>query len=268
MGRLIPPPGPVLAPNAPLALLERFRAAAGDLLRARAETLDTRLWALARLADRCDPLIAGRVTTRNDQHFEDEIARTRDPRYFADAERARPAAADDGEFAFLLGQQLFVAVARLPALPSGLRRLLERVYSSYRAAHGPDLPADVLWRDFLARRARWTERFGREIAEYLERFALNHWMRIPAEERPDRLFAHQRRLMLSVAMLRVLLFQHPDLALSAPLDRERLERAVVECCYAYCRAVLHTPELETSLQELLRANGLDSLEQMVRLLGV
>jgi hypothetical protein len=42
----------------------------------------------------------------------------------------------------------------------------------------------------------------------------------------------------------------------------------VECCYAYCRAVLHTPELETSLQELLRANGLDSLEQMVRLLGV
>jgi hypothetical protein len=141
------------------------------------------------------------------------------------------------------------------SFPKSFDDLLTDTIASYRSSGGVVIDdqgnravsAAALWADYVVRRQEWQATFPERVDRYFENYAKNFWMREWYTTSVD-LLAHSRRLLVRVAVLRLLLFSHPSLLAARSLTdvtakRAALDRAAVEVFYRFSRAVEHQSNL-------------------------
>jgi lysine-N-methylase len=227
--------------------LDDVRAASFTLLSARQQPIGTRLFLLACLGQESSAFFRKDSAVVDEARLAATIAHVSAPATMA-AWHAQLAAmpAPRAMTANLLGQLM-----RTPVEAGAFPPLLAEVVASYRAGGGvitaasgePAVVAAALWSDYARRRALWHERFGARLDLYFENYAKNFCLREWYTSSID-LLAHARRLLVRVAVLRLLLFGHPALARAEALtdraaQQEILDRTAVEVFYKLSRAVDH-----------------------------
>jgi lysine-N-methylase len=230
---------PTAAPAPYERHLGRVRAAAHHLLTLRDLPVGGRLFLLAYLGRETARFFHRGARAVDEEALARTIADVTLPATVALWKRELAAMPAPRALTANLVNQLMAAQADIASVP--FRQLVAATVDSYRAGgaldeRGAVVPA-ALWRDYAARRQRWEETAPGRVDRYFENYARSFWLREPYTTSID-LLAHTRRLLVRVAVLRLLLFGHPALA-DAAAGREALDRAAVEVFYKLSRAVEH-----------------------------
>jgi lysine-N-methylase len=219
--------------------LGRVRAAAHDLLTMQDLPVGARLFLLAYLGRETAHFFHRGADAVDEEALATSIADVTLPATVALWKRELAAMPAPRALTANLLTQLMAAQATIASAP--FRALVAATLDSYRAGGGIDERGAVippaLWRDYAARRQRWEETAPGRVDRFFENYARSFWLREPYTTSID-LLAHTRRLLVRVAVLRLLLFGHPALA-DAAAGREALDRAAVEVFYKLSRAVEH-----------------------------
>jgi lysine-N-methylase len=129
-------------------------------------------------------------------------------------------------------------------------------------AHADD---DAVTVDAAAAHAAYLEkragRDGEAIDAMLTRYAVDYWLKDYYTASPD-LGVHAAKLVLRIALLRFLLFTHPDFDAADP------GRTLVEVTYKLARAVEHDHEFAENLDTLLARLEITSLAHAIFLMKV
>lgn len=232
---------------------ERFvadRSAFVHLLSQDEFSLATRLAASVRLAARLDRTHG--IEERQaaiDQGTSAEALRAID--HDSNATGHRPA------LPLVLVQEILITMQRLDG-PARLVALADAVFAPFlereASATEPDsepeyaLNGDAMWETYSAQRKRWESGFSKRISQYFTNYAVNYWMATPVASAAP-LLPHVLHLLTRVAVLRFLLFLHP--ALRETGDQGALDRAMVEACYIFSRAVEHSSGAREVVDKLL-----------------
>jgi lysine-N-methylase len=140
----------------------------------------------------------------------------------------------------------------------GLTDLFGQIASAYAQRDGATV-ADDVYRVYVARRDRWTSRFGERIDGYFTNWAVNYVVTSWYVTEPD-LVDYVTRLFVRVATLRFLFFSHPLLDQAEALDDEAaraalLDRAAVDSLQRYTRGIEHSVALVGKLDAMVRAQA-------------
>jgi lysine-N-methylase len=251
---------------------EALRGAALRMLRRREFPLGSRLALLGQLAFRLDSVFraeepfagsaeqAGEVVTALLQAFDEPEALEAMHQDFSALEI--PGAPCAGLLASMLKARR--AVARGERFGPFVGKVLSSLWGSEEAAGAPD----EAWREYLSRWQRLERLHGPRVEQYFLNYGVNQWLRSPFTEAPS-LLAYVFRLALRVAMLRLTLVGHPEVAALCargqggspePEDSQAvLDRAAVECFYLVSRHVEQAPDVLALVANMAGAGGAETL---------
>jgi lysine-N-methylase len=175
----------------------------------------------------------------------------------------------DASASAAVGPQLLLElVARfLPHLgKTPLQRWVSEVLTGGETGTADATPADVA--ALFARHRQRAATLSPEATAILDlafaNYAQNYWFREWYLKSPD-LFAHGRRLVVRVALLRLLLLGHPSFP-AAAADPEALRALLVRLFSIFSRAIEHNNELLIAIEAELDARGIHSLAHLVFLI--
>ncbi|MFL5348295.1 MAG: flagellin lysine-N-methylase [Hyalangium sp.] len=122
------------------------------------------------------------------------------------------------------------------------------------------------WREYVTRWQRLEAAHGARVEQYFRHYGVAQWLRSPFTESPS-LLAYVFRLVLRVALLRLTLVGHPEVAAlcaaeqgGAPeASQAVLDRAAVECFYLVSRHVEQAPDILALVKELTGVGGGETL---------
>lgn len=159
--------------------------------------------------------------------------------------------------------------------------LLWRVWGTYggdgkltvtNRAAALQVDASLMLEQYRQRRDRLQAAFGARLDLYFENYCRNYWFGQWYTGSAS-LLAHAQNLLVRVAVLRFLLFSHPDLAdlcekenLAGEAARTALDRAAVEVFYKFSRGIEHDNRLLQQVQGALKEQGLESFAHSVLLI--
>ena len=226
--------------------LDLVRSGVLSLLSLRQLSMPFRLFLLAVLGDRTAEFFHRDVAVLDAARLEGGAARLRKPEIHTIAEQA---------FRRVTVPAPVVANLVAGIVASGedreLRPLVSKVLRSYLAEGSVteqgegnySTRPEALWQGYARRRAAWETAFGDRIALAFEAHAKSYWLQEWYVTSPD-LLSHLQPYVCQVAMVRFLLFGHPDLlAVSGSPDlelrRRTLEGALVEVVSRVMRATEH-----------------------------
>jgi lysine-N-methylase len=247
-----------------------LRAAALRLLHRREFPLASRLSFLGQLAFRVDSIFrgaepftgsvneAGEVLRAILQPFDDSETLEAMHREFSAL--ALPGGPCAGLLASILKSRR--AVARGDRFGPFVHGVLVSLWGSEEATEDPERG----WREYATRWERLHAAHGARVEQYFLHHAVNQWLRAPFTEVPS-LLVYVFRLALRVAMLRLTLVGHPDVAAlcaaeqgAAPPDAQAvLDRAAVECFYLVARHVEQAPDVLALVRQMAGEGGAETL---------
>jgi lysine-N-methylase len=156
------------------------------------------------------------------------------------------------------------AVARGERFRPFVGKVLASLWGSEDAAGAPD----EAWQEYVTRWQRLEALHGARVEQYFLNYGVNQWLRSPFTEAPG-LLPYVFRLALRMAMLRLTLVGHPDVAAlcaqgqggaQVPEDAQAvLDRAAVECFYLVSRHVEQAPDVLELVANLAGAGGAETL---------
>ena len=256
-----------------------IRAAFLELLSGASYPLASRLYFAVHLARRLDVAHAAEKRRLRTARVLHTIRRCSSAAALAHLDRACRATDASGLLAVVLAQQILIMALRVQ-VPAAFKALVNAAYGPYlgveevsKAGDGaPEytLRGDELWQAYLVRRARWEGRFPARIAQYFGNYAANYWMRHPYTKSPD-LLVHMLQVLVRVAMLRFLLFNHPALQdvgegqSRGPIDEAVLDQTAVEVFYLFSRAIEHSPPLLRLVRRFLAENDIRGVRHAIEL---
>lgn len=128
------------------------------------------------------------------------------------------------------------------------------------AAATGDITLEEVWQRYEAKKRRWEDAFPERCDLYFENYSKNYWLKEPYTT-SDNLLVHAQKQILRVAVMRFLLFSHPDLqnlSDAEPPERrgEALDRAAVQVISRFSRSIEHTPQFLELLQKALVERGM------------
>ncbi len=154
------------------------------------------------------------------------------------------------------------AVARGERFGPFVRGVLVSLWGSEEATGG----TEGAWREYVARWQRLEAAHGARVEQYFRHYGVAQWLRSPFTESPS-LLAYVFRLVLRVALLRLTLVGHPEVAALCATEQGSaseapqavLDRAAVECFYLVSRHVEQAPDMLALVKELMGAGGAETL---------
>jgi lysine-N-methylase len=249
---------------------QAIRAAALRLLHRREFPLATRLMFLGQLAFRLDSVFRSAEPFAGSEAEQAEVVQVL--LQSLDSPEALEAmhqefltlAVPGGPCAGLLASMMKsrAAVARGDRFGPFVQGVLRSLWGSEQAEGDPE----GAWREYAARWQRLEALHGARVEQYFLNYGIAQWLRTPFTELPS-LLAYVFRLVLRVAMLRLALVGHPDVAAlcaaeqgSAPEDGQAvLDRAAIECVYLVSRHVEQAPDVLALVRQLTGAGGGETL---------
>jgi lysine-N-methylase len=248
-------------------LLVKVRSFMIGLLRRPGFTLEQRLFFMTWFAKRTSPILNKSAVKADTAAVLAEMAKLETDDLLRELARRFDAMEASTPVTLALARQLVQSIVKR-STPS-YRRLVEKVLAEYRdvrawlAGDDPPSHASRLNDEYLRRRARVVEREPARVERYFVNLAHNYWMhRLPLEA-PD-LMVHMLRLLTLMAVLKFLLFSHPEAQGDGELG-PRLDDAAVEVVYNTARHIEHGALLN-DLENMLGQAQLRSLAGAVLLI--
>ncbi len=230
--------------------------------------LEQRLCLMAWFAKRTAATLATSPEALDHAAVQAELALLEDPRVL-DELRSRFAALETPASLVLL---LTRSLVRPPPGRGrvNFRALAERVLEAVGVASEGEGPTGAatsarVWARYRERRRVVMEWGGAQVERYLTHVAINWWgQRLPVES-PD-VMVHLLRMLTEIAVMKLLIFAHPDLGEVPEADPYApvLERVAVEVVYKTARFVEHSGMLRT-LEATLAGRQLASMAGAVYL---
>jgi lysine-N-methylase len=156
------------------------------------------------------------------------------------------------------------AVARGERFGPFVGKVLSSLWGSEEAAGAPE----GAWQEYATRWQRLEALHGPRVEQYFLNYGVAQWLRSPFTEAPG-LLAYVFRLALRMAMLRLTLVGHPEVAAlcaagqggsPVPGDSQAvLDRAAVECFYLVARHVEQAPDVLALVANMAGAGGAETL---------
>jgi lysine-N-methylase len=250
--------------------LDDVRAEVFRILSLRDYPLGTRLFLVAYLGNLTAGFFNKNANDVDEDRLAAAIAQVSDPARIGEWHRHLLAMPAPEILTARLVRQLIRERLKMPA--GSFRGLVQSVLASYADAQGAavddsgmaTMALTELWDAYARRRQSWMAVLSHRIDLYFENYSKNFWMREWYVTSTD-LLAHSHRLLVRVALLRFLLFGHPDLkALSDKenlgVKREILDRVAVEVFYKFARAVEHDGSFLELIGTRLVEQGAQTLE--------
>jgi hypothetical protein len=223
------------------------------LLRRPGFTLDERLFFMTWFAKRASPILNKSTMKADTAAVLAEMAKLESDENLRELARRFAAIETGSPVTLLLARSLVQGISK-HSRPS-FRALVERVLDQYRdvrawlAGDEASSHAARLNEEYARRKQQVMERDAARVERYLVNITHNYWMhRLPIEA-PD-LLVHMLRLLALMALLKFLMFSHPD------AERD-LDAVAVEVVYKTARHVEHgalLTDLEKSLAEVQLAS--------------
>ena len=248
---------------------DQVRDAVCQLLSSPGYPVEDRLFFVAHLASRLGPVFHRGAGTDSSTTLEASLDRMRDPLWLAELSRQ------------FRGLDISTPVALRIVLEMLRWSLRERGRVRYRAlcsqvsrTYGLELSellngSERIGDEYARRREEAQKRFGHRLDQYFGHYALNYWFREPYTQSPD-LLAHTRDLVVRIAMIKFLFFNHPDLRTQLEddeTDTDALDRIAVEVVQTFERNVVHGTELRERIQTHLASEDASDLPQLICLIG-
>ena len=242
--------------------LDDIRATALALLSLKKYPIAVRFFFLAYLGKRTEAFFHKGVPTVNVQSLATEIVRLQTPALLD----ALATGFNQLQTSSRLNAVVVNGILQARA-DNNLMPLVAKVLRTYVAEGavkeeaGGQLVADPdrLWASYLQRRARWEATSRTELDLYLENHAKAFWLREWYVKSPN-LLSHVQRHLCQVAVIRFLMFGHPDLQGIAEGDaiarHKALDGVVVEVISRVSRAIEHDARFLGDLQGALAKNGM------------
>lgn len=249
---------------------DQVRDAVSQLLSSPDYPLEDRLFFVAHLASRLGPVFHRNAGADACTTLEASLARMRDPLWLAELSRQ------------FRGLDVSTPVALRIVLETVRWSLREQGRVRYRAlcsqvsrTYGLELSellneSERISDEYARRREMAQKRFGHRLNQYFSNYALNYWFREPYTQSAD-LLAHTRSLVVRIAMIKFLLFNHPDLRAHLEndmSDTDALDRIAVEVVQTFERNVGHDTELRERIQTRLTSEDASDLPQLICLIGL
>ncbi|MBF0588063.1 MAG: flagellin lysine-N-methylase [Magnetococcales bacterium] len=259
-----------------LRIFEESRTALQTLLCDRRFSMASRLFQLAVQTHQLDPFFHLETTLTDEPKMRralNQIIHLPEERVTLDRE-FQELEADPLPGIQLLSALLDATVS--PERDDSYQRLLQKVFiqlGAQAAENDKGITAEQLWSQHSRRAQRWESLFGTQIDGYLERYAVTH---LHAEwcVHSVNLGLYVKNLVLRIAMVRFLLFNHPRLcvAIKGGLPSEEmvkeLEECAVEVFVSFSRTIAHNRVLLQGLEEDLREGGLQTLGHTLSLIAI
>ncbi|WP_224361499.1 flagellin lysine-N-methylase [Hyalangium versicolor] len=126
------------------------------------------------------------------------------------------------------------------------------------------------WRTYVTRWQHLEAAHGARVEQYFRHYGIAQWLRTPFTEAPS-LLAYVFRLVLRVALLRLTLVGHPEVAalctaeqdLTPEASEAALDRAAVECFYLVSRHVEQAPDILALVKNMAGAGGEETLGKAI-----
>jgi lysine-N-methylase len=244
-----------------------IRTVALELLSLREESLATRLFLLAWLGHETADFFRKDAATIDGARLSAALALVRRPETIALWRRELAAMPPPRAMTANLITQLARARTELEA--GALRGLLTDTLAGWGDGITFDDVGQVtvspaaVWGGYAGRRQFWQDHHGPRIDLYFANYTRNFWLRDWYTGAID-LLAHARRLLVRVAVLRLLLFGHPALAAARALEdaearQAALDRAAVDVFYKLSRAVEHESTFLDRIAATVVAGGMQTL---------
>lgn len=263
------------------------RQAALALLGRTDYPLDTRLFALAFLANEVSPFFRRDSATEAAvvDRLADAIERYTSTAMLDELHGRMSALRVPAAVGMMLVDELLAARLEHARAGSVFGDLVARVADGYRAEAedaAPEARGARVLQLYEMRRQPWRAHFAARLDRVVANYAMNHWLTSPYTESAD-LTLYVQDLAVRIAVLRFLLLSHPDLAAAwravaaeslvsdAPsggtvaLERT-LDRVVVEVFYKFARAIDHSPAFLAEIARGIAAAGVQPFALTVMLL--
>ena len=249
---------------------QAIRAAALRILHRREFPLATRLMFLGQLAFRLDSVFRGAEPFTGSEAEGAEVVQALlqsvdSPEALEGMHREFlalqvPGGPCAGLLASLLKSR--AAVSRGDRFAPFVSGVLKSLWGSEQAEGDPE----GAWREYAARWQQLEAAHGARIEQYFLNYGIAQWLRTPFTELPG-LLAYVFRLVLRVAMLRLALVGHPDVAALCAAEQGTaledaqavLDRAAIECFYLVARHVEQAPDVLALMRQLTGAGGAETL---------
>jgi lysine-N-methylase len=249
---------------------ELIRSAALRIMQRRELPMASRLAILGQLAFRLDSIFQGAVRFAEDDEQTGQVMRkllqpfdtpeTLEAMHREFSELEFPGSPCAGMIASVLKAR--GVVTRGQSFGPFISGVLASLWGSEEAAGDPE----AAWREYAARWARLEALHGPRVEQYFRHYGVNQWFRAPFTESPH-LLHYVFRLALRVAMMRLVLVGHPEVAalcaegqaLATEASQAALDRAAVECFYRITRHVEQAPELLALVKSLAGTGGAETL---------
>ena len=256
-----------LNPRAPYhQSFDAVRELAIMLLEARSYPLSSRLFFIGSLALRVDRHFHECTDVSAMELLGKEIERLCDPRTLERLHvQLLAASTADHRTTHIVGRSLMDLLQAVKH--PGFRRVTTQAFASYAGVAPERIDADSMPESsmsvreaesaYLQRNRRYSE-LGQRIERYFENYARNYFMTEAYVNSPS-LLCHLEKLLMRMAILRVLLMGHPRLhrafeesirsdVPAGDACLETLDAAAVETFYSFCRGIEHDPHCVASMQ--------------------
>jgi lysine-N-methylase len=262
--------------------LDLIRGTMLELLSLEPYSLATRLFFVAYFAHRVTPFFSRETNAFDEHRLTEEIQRLRVQATLDELHRQFTGITIPSALALRIIQ--VVVLARLQVHIPSFHQLVSDGLASYQQLPSPlpngpvSIALDELWEQYQERRRYWTTLLGKRLDQMFANYCKNYWLK-DWYVLSRSLLAHTQGLLLRLAILRFLLFSHPQLQAAADASvlpsqpatkaQERiLERTTVEVFYKVCRALEHDPSFLDKAQGALEAEGIQSLAHLMFLLRI
>jgi len=260
-------------PDPYLRYLDDIRQLGMHLLAAEQYPLHSRLFFLACFADSVTPFFYRDCQPFSEDKLAAVIQELAAPETLAEIHREFRAIDSRTDFSMDLVKKIIVS--RFSVAHTDFGSLLERILENGAGEGGASTDdGGGSFQDFFEQRKLAAERlFGGRLNRYFENYCRNYWLGEWYVDSPD-LSVHVRKLLVRLAVLRVLLFCHPGLndilreAGDMATAEAQLDQAAIAVFSAFSRGVEHSQQFFDSIHKFLTESGHDNLAIQAMLLKV
>jgi len=266
------------------AKLDPVRELVLSLLTLRDIPVRSRLFILARFADRTAPFFSNTKSNCDEAKLRSEIEGLHNPPLLRELADNFAALKPRSDWALGMIQTLLVIRTRLgePALGT----LIRRIWATNEEAHGSSAEVAVqraeggynpatLLATYGAMAHRLESKYSARVDLYFENFSrhyfFTHWF-----TDSENLLLHTLKLLVPICVIRFLFYSHPDLVrhfeinggagLASTEEETLVNRCAIEAFLTYGRTIHHTPDFLQRLRQSLAEQEMNSFPHAVSLI--
>lgn len=263
--------------------IDLVRGTVLQLLSSSHYPLNSRLFFVSFFANRTVPFFSKNNKNFSEPLLAEEIKLLANPQILGSLHEQFQALAGAADLPIELPMSFILAILLSRTGKEGsFNQLLQKIWQSYGIGKMDDSQGgNATQEDFQKITALYKERRNKtpgavtaQLEGYLDRYSQYFWFSHIYSEAPN-LLIHTRRLFIRLALLRFLLYSHPDinplrqLDSEAPLSaqqEETLAAIAVEVFYLLSRGIEHSSDLLTAIERTFDKNKMQNIEHVCLLL--